>query len=302
MTPSKVIPFPNPETKIPSASDSVALSNVEFDDDILIQADQTTEPIKNLADIQRIYDYFIQEQKNYRNAALFVVGISIGLRISDLVCMRWKDFYHDDWTPRRDCQVVERKTAKTKGRQRNSLNMNKFWAENRGRPREECLKILDDILDESQYVFQENEKVKAKPRKFRASPVVYSTLDLYLRSLTEENKTPSVGDYIFPGGQEGHMGRQGAWKIIDKATKKLHLEIRVGTHGLRKTFGYQMMEANGRSSKALMTLQQLFCHSSPEITLRYIGITREDINHAYEDVGKALAEVILYPEIIHETA
>lgn len=302
MTPSKVIPFPNPETKIPSASDSVALSNAEFDDDILIQADQTTEPIKNLADIQRIYDYFLQEQKNYRNAALFVVGISVGLRISDLVCMRWKDFYHDDWTPRRDCQVVERKTAKTKGRQRNSLNMNKFWAENRGRPREECLKILDDILDESQYVFQENEKVKAKPRKFRASPVVYSTLDLYLRSLTEENKTPSVGDYIFLGGQEGHMGRQGAWKIIDKATKKLHLEIRVGTHGLRKTFGYQMMEANGRSSKALLTLQQLFCHSSPEITLRYIGITREDINHAYEDVGKALAEVILYPEIIHETA
>lgn len=302
MTPSKVIPFPGQETKIPSASGSVALSNAEFDDDILIQADQTTEPIKNLADIQRIYDYFLQEQKNYRNAALFVVGISVGLRISDLVCMRWKDFYHDDWTPRRDCQVVERKTAKTKGRQRNSLNMNKFWAENRGRPREECLKILDDILDESQYVFQENEKVKAKPRKFRASPVVYSTLDLYLRSLTEENKTPSIGDYIFPGGQEGHMGRQGAWKIIDKATKKLHLEIRVGTHGLRKTFGYQMMEANGRSSKALMTLQQLFCHSSPEITLRYIGITREDINHAYEDVGKALAEVILYPEIIHETA
>lgn len=302
MIPSKIIPFPNPETKIPSAPDSVALSNVEFDDDILVQADQTTEPIKNLADIQRIYDYFIQEQKNYRNAALFVVGISIGLRISDLVCMRWKDFYYDDWTPRRDCQVVERKTAKTKGRQRNSLNMNKFWAENRGRPREECLKILDDILDESQYVFQENEKVKAKPRKFRASPVVYSTLDLYLRSLTEENKTPSIGDYIFTGGQEGHMGRQGAWKIIDKATKKLHLEIRVGTHGLRKTFGYQMMEANGRSSKALLTLQQLFCHSSPEITLRYIGITREDINHAYEDVGKALAEVILYPEIIHETA
>ena len=302
MTPSKVIPCPGQETKLPSASGSVALSNAEFDDDILIQADQTTEPIKNLADIQRIYDYFLQEQKNYRNAALFVVGISVGLRISDLVCMRWKDFYHDDWTPRRDCQVVERKTAKTKGRQRNSLNMNKFWAENRGRPREECLKILDDILDESQYVFQENEKVKAKPRKFRASPVVYSTLDLYLRSLTEENKTPSIGDYIFPGGQEGHMGRQGAWKIIDKATKKLHLEIRVGTHGLRKTFGYQMMEANGRSSKALMTLQQLFCHSSPEITLRYIGITREDINHAYEDVGKALAEVILYPEIIHETA
>lgn len=302
MTPSKVIPFPGQETKIPSASGSVALSNAEFDDDILIQADQTTEPIKNLADIQRIYDYFLQEQKNYRNAALFVVGISIGLRISDLVCMRWKDFYHDDWTPRRDCQVVERKTAKTKGRQRNSLNMNKFWAENRGRPREECLKILDDILDESQYVFQENEKVKAKPRKFRASPVVYSTLDLYLRSLTEENKTPFIGDYIFPGGQEGHMGRQAAWKIIDKATKKLRLEIRVGTHGLRKTFGYQMMEANGRSSKALMTLQQLFCHSSPEITLRYIGITREDINHAYEDVGRALAEVILYPEIIHETA
>lgn len=302
MTPSKVIPFPNPETKIPAASGSVALSNAEFDDDILIQADQTTEPIKNLADIQRIYDYFLQEQKNYRNAALFVVGISIGLRISDLVCMRWKDFYHDDWTPRRDCQVVERKTAKTRGRKRNTINMDTFLKQFANCSEEEQLKALCQLRDNCEAVYKENQQVKAKPRKFRASPVVYSTLDLYLRSLTEENKTPSVGDYIFPGGQEGHMGRQGAWKIIDKATKKLHLEIRVGTHGLRKTFGYQMMEANGRSSKALMTLQQLFCHSSPEITLRYIGITREDINHAYEDVGKALAEVILYPEIIHETA
>lgn len=302
MTPSKVIPFPGAEMKNLPAPESTAISEMDFDDDdIEVQRDQTQEPIKNLADIQLIYDTFIQKEQ-YRNAALFVVGISIGLRVGDLVRVKWKDFYLPDWTPRRDCQIVERKTAKTKGRQRNSLNLNKFWAENKGRPREECLQLLGDILDESQYVFQENEKVKAKPRKFRASPVVYSTLDLYLRYLTAKREAPSVEDYVFPGGQDGHMGRQAVWKLFKKTSERLHLGLKIGCHGLRKTFGYQMMECNGRSSKALMTLQQLFCHSSPEITLRYIGITREDINHAYEDVGKALAEVILYPDIIHETA
>ena len=298
MRPNNIIVFPGLESKKVSPLKTECRSNAEFDDEILVQADQTMEPIKNLADIQKVYDYFIH-QGNYRNAALFVVGISIGLRISDLVCMRWKDFYQDDWTPRRDCQVIERKTAKTRGRKRNTINMDTFLKQFANCSEEEQLKALCQLRDNCETVYKENQKIKAKPRKFRASPVVYTTLDLYLRSIPEK---PSLGDYIFPGGQQGHMGRQGAWKIFDKTSKRLGLGIKVGTHGLRKTFGYQMMEANGCSSKALLTLQQLFCHSTPEVTMRYIGKTREDIVQAYEDVGKALSEVVLYPDIIHETA
>lgn len=301
MQTSNILAFPSLASKKVSPLKTECRANAEFDDDIIIQGDQTTEPIKSLADIQAVYDYFIH-QRQYRNAALFVVGISIGLRVSDLVCMRWKDFYHDDWTPRRDCQVVERKTAKSRGRKRNTVNMDTFFKKFESCSSEEQMKAFCQLRDDCAAVYHENQKVKTKPRKFRASPVVYSTLDLYLRSLTEEGKTPAIGDYIFPGGQQGHMGRQGAWKIFDKTAKRLDLGIKIGTHGLRKTFGYQMMEANGCSSKALMTLQQLFCHSSPEITIRYIGKTREDIVKAYEDVGKAISHVIAYPDIIHETA
>lgn len=310
MTPSKVIPFPNPETKIPSALDlkmdacsqTERHTDIRLDDDIVIQKDQTMEPLKNLEDIQMVYDYFIHEQKNPRNAALFVMGISVGLRVSDLICMRWGDLYYDDWTPRKDCQLIERKTARTKGQKKNTVNMNTFFKQYDNCSDEEQRKVFLQMRDECREVYQENQKVKVKPRKFRASPVLYSTLDLYRDDLTAKNEAPLIWDYIFSGGQEGHMGRQAAYKIIHKATERLGLGIKVGTHGLRKTFGYQMMEANGNSSKALLTLQQLFCHSSPETTLRYTGKTIEDVVKAYEDVGKAISDIITCPDIVHETA
>ena len=47
----------------------------------------------------------------------------------------------------------------------------------------------------------------------------------------------------------------------------------IGTHTMRKTFGYWFY----KQTKDVAKLQSLLNHSHPEITLRYIGITDEEI-------------------------
>ena len=52
--------------------------------------------------------------------------------------------------------------------------------------------------------------------------------------------------------------------------------INVGTHTMRKTFGYKYYN----KTKDVGTLQKMFNHSSPAITLRYIGIEQAELDDA----------------------
>ena len=51
------------------------------------------------------------------------------------------------------------------------------------------------------------------------------------------------------------------------------MESGIGTHTMRKTFGYWFY----KQTKDVAKLQNLLNHSHPDITLRYIGITEEEI-------------------------
>ena len=53
----------------------------------------------------------------------------------------------------------------------------------------------------------------------------------------------------------------------------------IGTHTLRKTFGYHFYN----QTRDIALLQELFNHSSPSITLRYIGINQDKIDQAYDN-------------------
>ena len=64
------------------------------------------------------------------------------------------------------------------------------------------------------------------------------------------------------------ISRQQAHHVLKIASEKLNIED-VGTHTLRKTFGYWHYKQYGD----VAILQDIFNHSSPSVTLRYIGIT-----------------------------
>lgn len=53
----------------------------------------TTQPIKNLSQIENLKQYFCQEKPNLRNYALICLGMNSALRISDLLELKWKHVY-----------------------------------------------------------------------------------------------------------------------------------------------------------------------------------------------------------------
>lgn len=85
-------------------------------------------------------------------------------------------------------------------------------------------------------------------------------------------------EYLFASRKgDGPISRVQAYRILNKAAHDVGLK-EIGTHTLRKTFGYHFYRANHN----VAMLQQLFNHSSPAITLRYIGITQDEIAEEWE--------------------
>ncbi len=57
------------------------------------------------------------------------------------------------------------------------------------------------------------------------------------------------------------------------------LGIRLGTHSMRKTRGYHMFKAG----ISIEQISRVLNHSSPAVTMRYIGITKEDTLQTYDE-------------------
>lgn len=57
------------------------------------------------------------------------------------------------------------------------------------------------------------------------------------------------------------------------------------THSLRKTFGRRVVEQAGNNSEmALIKLSEIFSHSSPMITRRYLGLRQQELNEVYDSL------------------
>ncbi len=79
-------------------------------------------------------------------------------------------------------------------------------------------------------------------------------------------------DYLFKSrkGRNKPITRQQAYNILQDAADKFDLYA-IGTHTLRKTFGYHMYQ----QTHDAVTIQRILNHSDISITLRYIGINQD---------------------------
>ncbi|EDL65419.1 tyrosine-type recombinase/integrase [Bacillus sp. SG-1] len=76
-------------------------------------------------------------------------------------------------------------------------------------------------------------------------------------------------DYLFRSRKNNQpITRQQAYRIINRAAQEAGIEGKIGTHTLRKTFGYHAY----KKGIALSILQNIFNHSTPSDTLNYIDI------------------------------
>jgi integrase len=87
-------------------------------------------------------------------------------------------------------------------------------------------------------------------------------------------------DYLFSSrkGANKPITRVQAYRILNNVAEKLSIS-EIGTHTLRKTFGYHFYQ----KTKDVALLQELFNHSAPSVTLRYIGINQDIMDKAMQD-------------------
>lgn len=74
-------------------------------------------------------------------------------------------------------------------------------------------------------------------------------------------------------GTNRPITRARAYSVLRDVAKEVGIDS-IGTHSLRKTFGYWVY----KDTKDVAALQKLFNHSSPEETLRYIGIEQDNVD------------------------
>lgn len=72
--------------------------------------------------------------------------------------------------------------------------------------------------------------------------------------------------------------------ILKDIKEKYNLKVEhLSTHSFRKTFGRRIVEQAGENSEmALIKLSELFNHSSPQITRRYLGLRHEELMEVYD--------------------
>lgn len=58
------------------------------------------------------------------------------------------------------------------------------------------------------------------------------------------------------------------------------VNIALGTHSMRKTRGYHLYQ----STKDIARVMKMLRHSSEGVTLRYIGVTQDDVDKDFVDL------------------
>lgn len=166
----------------------------------------------------------VLKDMNEKYYVMFRIGVTSGLRISDILNLKVKDIKKEY------IDIVEKKTDKTKTFKLQS------------KTKKLCMDFIEaNNLKDNDYIIYSNKRD------------------------SEGNTKP--------------ISRQQAHHVLNLAADKLGIED-VGTHTLRKTFGYWHYKQYGD----VAILQDIFNHSAPSITLRYIGITQDMKDKTIEEL------------------
>lgn len=147
---------------------------------------------------------------------------------------------------------------------------------------------LKDVVELSRKKLKVKERLEMKEQKTgKNNSIVISKklgnqiLDYVKDNFAEEIDAENFNVYLFPSrnGVNQPLDRSAFWRIISTAADRAKLK-NIGTHSMRKTFGYFLYK-NGIK---LALIQDLLNHSSQRETLRYIGITQEDKDTAVQSL------------------
>lgn len=201
-------------------------------------------PLTSKEEINAMLDVFnkhIQEapdnnkrQIACRNKMLFLIGINVGLRASDLVSLKWNFFFDNNGVFKDFYSLKPKKTRKT-----------------------------------GKYV------------KIYFNKSVKKAITDYI----EEYPIEDMNNYLFKSRKgNGAITENGLWKLIVKTASEAGIDKNVGSHTLRKTFGYFAWHNAENKDKALVVLQKIFNHSSTQTTMKYIGLLDSEMEDMFNNI------------------
>lgn len=128
---------------------------------------------------------------------------------------------------------------------------------------------VSDVKGKSNFKIREG-KTK-KERTVHLNAIMADIAD-YTEGMNEEG-------YLFPSRKgDSHITTTQTYRILVAAGELIGRQD-IGTHSMRKTFGYHYY----KRTHDVVTLMNIFNHSDQSITKRYIGITEEEVADSLKD-------------------
>lgn len=158
-------------------SDEAEILPATESSDLPVTPEHAAEPIKNLEDIHRVCCY-LRQQERYRDHMLFVVGINFGLRVSDLLALRFCDLLNEDSTFKGSFKILEKKTSNTRKHKRNRY-----------------IAINDAVMDAVELFLRNTEGVRLSDYLFRSEsnrggnvnrPITRNSVDRILKGIAAD--------------------------------------------------------------------------------------------------------------------
>lgn len=119
------------------------------------------------------------------------------------------------------------------------------------------------------------EKKTGKERRFPVNKALKKDLDKYIEEMHDY-------EYLIKSRKDRNkpITRQQAWTILQTAGEKFGVQ-KIGTHTMRKTFGYHMYQ----QTHDIVAIQKILNHATQEYTLRYIGVTQDTLDTAINNLS-----------------
>ena len=136
----------------------------------------------------------------------------------------------------------------------------------------------EDVIDENgnirTYLDRQEQKTN-KHKRIKINKVLSKEILAYVNVYNLK-----ANDYLFFSFKNPSISidRTVAWRFLKATAQGLGIE-NFGTHSMRKTMAYHVYKGTNNISLVMKMLN----HSSPQVTMKYIGIDQETIDVAYED-------------------
>jgi integrase len=172
----------------------------------------------------------LERDKNYKFCLLVACGVYTGLRISDLLQLKYSDILGGETFVK-----IEKKTGK-----RREIKVN------------QQLRELVQRVYQAQSI-QDIERCMFL-NKYGTKPIDRCYVNSQLKIIAHNYRLKTSGN--------------------------------LSSHSLRKSMARRVLHVNNYSNESLILLSEVFGHSNPSITMRYLGIRQQEVLGVYDSLSE----------------